>query len=225
MPASEDETQFRAAELAHLRQVLDVCAKRESPKVVVLGSSDVSGLEERITGSSPVNPRTPYARTKAALEEECVRRRNAELDVTTTRLAPAHGPGKQRTTALLRVARFPITPMPSCARHSIGFIHLSDAVAAVQWLLGHDAPPVVAVGAGHTPLKDLMEHLACAQDRRLRCLPVPMPARLVARLSTRALDPRLEWALRLALPRTVEMDIPNTPMPLAEAARLLVKEC
>jgi nucleoside-diphosphate-sugar epimerase len=225
MPAGEDEGQFRSGELAHLRQVLDACDKQEARRVVVLGSSDVSGLAEQIRGTTPLNPRTPYARAKADLEEECVGHRRNDLDITTVRLAPAHGPGKQRTSALLRAARWPATPLPNCGRHSVGFIHVADAVKAVRWLLEHPAPPVVAVGAGHTPLRDLMEQLARAQGRRFRCLLMPMPAGLAALVAKRAMSPRAEWALRLALPRTVGMDLPITPIPLDEAARLLVETC
>lgn len=223
IPSGEGSERARDQEVAHLRQVLDACEEKEAARVVVLSSSDVAGLAPRITGATPANPRTVYAMAKAAVEDECVERRRRGLDVTAVRLAPVHGPGKARTASLVRVARLPAVPLANGGRHSVGFIHIDDALRAARWLMEHAAPDVVAVGAGPTPLRELLASLAAAQSRPFHPLWVPMPATVVSTLARRSWSDRSEWALRLALPRIVEMDVPIAPMSLAAAARSLVQ--
>ena len=158
------------------------------------------------------------------MEEECEKRLAGGLNVTVARLGPVHGPGKERTLSLLRMARLPIVPLPNGGRHSIGFVLLDDALRALFWLLENDCRPVVSVGAGPTRLRSMFEILAEAQGRRLRAVSVPVPRAIALRADRLPID-RAQWALRLALPRSVEMDVPVPVTPLGEALRLLVKAC
>ena len=212
-------------ELGHLRAVLDACERANVHRVVVLGSSDVAGLAERVTGKSPQTPLTTYARVKAALEDECVRRAADGVPVTTVRLAPVHGPGKQRTASLLGLVRRPVIPLPGGGRHSIGFVLLEDTLCAIQWLAENPAPAVVAVGGGPTPLRQLLQHLAAAQGTHPRFVPVPLSAAALRKVAPLSLPDAFHWLLRLSLPREVAMEVPVPVTPLAQAAAMLVTTC
>jgi nucleoside-diphosphate-sugar epimerase len=218
-------TEVLQSELGHLREVLDACVDARASRIVVLGSSDVAGLAARVRGDTPQAPVGPYARVKAALEDECRLRADDGLPLTCVRLAPVHGPGKARSLALVRLARRPVIPLPGGGRQSIGFVLLDDAVRALQRLGGQPSAPVVAVGGGPTPMRDLLGHLARAQGRHPRWLPVPIPATVLRPLADTLLPEPLHWLLRLSLPRVVEMevDVPVTLLP--EAAAALVAEC
>jgi len=210
-------------ELRHLRLVLDAAERSGAQRIVVVGSCDVAGMAPVIDGTTPQDPRTTYAAVKAALEDECVSRRLTGVPVTYLRLAPVHGPGKDRTTALLGLARLPIVPLPNGGLHSTGFILLADAVRAVTYLLDHIAPAVQSAGAGETPLRLLLKSLAEAQGRRFRSVPVPVPARTVSTLLGARGPDRLQWALRLACERSVNMDPPVATTSLEAAANLLAE--
>jgi nucleoside-diphosphate-sugar epimerase len=213
------------SELEHLRAVLDACEKAQARQIVVLGSSDVAGLAPVVNGTSAPAPVSRYALVKAALEDECRLRAAAGLPVTSVRLAPVHGPGKARTAALVRLARLPVIPLPGGGRHSIGFVLLADAVRALLCLGQEATPPVVSVGGGHTLLRDLLGHLARAQGRTPRWVPVPAPASALRRAGSLPLPGSVQWLLRLSLPREVAMEAPVPVTPLPEAAAMLVATC
>jgi len=209
------------SELDHLRRVLDTAEAEGVGRVVVLGSADVAGFAPVIRGDTPQAPLTRYGEVKSALEDECCLRASAWPALTSLRIAAVHGPGKPRTEALVRLARRAALPVPNGGGHSIGFVILGDVVRAVRWLLTHPASSVVAVGGGRTPLRDLLRELAIAQETQLRQVPVPVPLTL-ARICLRPSIPDLlGWGLRLAVPRTVVMEVPVDPTPLPEAARHL----
>lgn len=212
-------------ELAHLRQVLDVAERNDARRIVVVGSCDVAGMASVIDGTTPQDPRTTYAEVKAALEAECVLRCARGAPVTYLRLAPVHGPGKQRTSTLVALSRLPIVPLPNGGDHSTGFILLADAVRAVCYLLTNPAPAVQSAGAGNTPLRQLLQCLAEEQGRVFRGLRLPFPGRTVSRLRGAGGPDRLQWAIRLACPRSVLMDPPIQPTPLREATQMLVRSC
>ncbi len=209
-------------EVAHLRVVLDAAESSCARQVVVLGSSDVAGLAPVIDGRTAQDPRTVYAQVKAALEDECTSRRAGGVPVTYLRLAPVHGAGKRRTSSLVGLSRLPVIALPNGGDHSTGFILLSDAVRAIEWLLDHPAPAVQSVGGGDTPLRLLLQLLAQAQGRRLRCVPVPFPARTAGRLLGPRGPDQIQWALRLACARSVLMDPPVKAASLENAAQTLV---
>lgn len=222
---SEGLTKPLRDELAHLRHVLDGAHASRAPRVIVLGSSDVAGFAPVVTGTTPQDPHTTYAEVKAALEDECVERERGGLPVTSVRLAPVHGPGKSRTKSLIRLSAAPVVPVPGRATHSTGYVFAGDVVRAIQWLISHPAPAVQSVGAGDTPLVELLRCLAMAQGRSFRSIPVPFPAKSMARALGRRGPDNLQWLLRLASPRTVKMDPPVEPTPLSDAARMLVATC
>jgi len=214
------------SELAHLRHVLNACSAARVERVVVLGSSDVAGYTESITGASPQAPVTTYAKVKAALEDECVLRASAGEPVTVVRLAPVHGPGKKRTADLLSLARSPVVPLVAKGAHSVGFVLLDDALRALEHLGREDAPSVVTVGGGATPLHALLACLAEAQGSSPRWVNVPIPIGAWRRVSRIPGFPdSLHWLLRLSTPRAVEMEVPVPITPLAAAARRLVTAC
>lgn len=213
------------AELDHLRAVLDACYSAAARRVVVLGSSDVTGLMPRVLGRTPHDPLTAYAKVKVALEDECKIRAETGMPITVARLAPVHGAGKDRSAALIAVARKPVIPLPGGGQHSIGFVLLDDALAAIQWLAENPAPSVVAVGGGYTGLEDLLRHLGAAQAARSRFLPIPIPAGALRKVARVSLPDSVQWLLRLSLPREVAMEVPVPVTPLAEAAAMLVATC
>lgn len=212
-------------ELTHLRRVLDACERAEAPRIVVLGSSDVAGVAPEVRGRTPQAPLTPYAQVKAALEDECVLRASAGLPVTCVRLAPVHGQGKARSASLVRLARRPVVPLPGGGSHSIGFVLLDDALAAIAHLTRQPAPAVVSVGGGPTPLRALLDELARAQGGRPRWLPLPAPAPALRRLARLPMPEPLHWLVRLSLPRSVAMEVPVPVTPLPRAAAMLVASC
>ncbi|MFN2504761.1 MAG: hypothetical protein ABR540_11170, partial [Acidimicrobiales bacterium] len=162
-------------------------------------------------------------RVKAALEDECRLRAADGMAVTSARLAAVHGPGKPRTAALVRLARRPVIPLPGGGRHSIGFVLLADAIRALLRLGGEAGAPVVSIGGGPTPLRDLLAHLARAQGKQPRWLPVPVTG--LQRLAPLELPDSLHWLLRLSLPREVAMEVPVPVTPLPQAAAMLVASC
>lgn len=214
-----------SAELGHLRTVLDACERVGVRRVVVLGSSDVVGTAAEVRGSTVQAPLTVYAKVKAALEDECVLRAEAGMPITCVRLAPVHGPGKAKTALLLRLARRPVVPLPGGGRQSVGFVLLDDVLAAVEWLGRHSAPPVVAVGDGRTPLRDLLKELAVAQGTDPRFVPLPVPSAALRRVAPLPMPEPLHWLVRLSLPRSVAMEVPVPVTPLPRAAAMLVASC
>lgn len=212
-------------ELAHLRLVLDVAERNKARRIVVIGSCDVAGMAPVIDGTTPQDPRTTYAEVKAALEDECVLRHDRGAAVTYLRMAPVHGPGKQRTSALVALSRLPVVPLPNGGNHSTGFLLLADAVRAVCYLLSHSAPAVQSAGSGNTPLRQLLQCLAEEQGRVFRGMAVPVPGRTVARLWGAGGPDRLQWAIRLACARSVLMEPRVTPTPLRKASQMLVQTC
>jgi nucleoside-diphosphate-sugar epimerase len=185
----------------------------------------VAGLADRVSGETPQSPLTPYARVKAALEDECVRRAAGGLPVTAVRLAPVHGAGKERSASLMRLSQRSVIPLPASGKHSIGFVLLKDALRAVQWLAENPAPAVVAVGGGPTPLRDLLRCLAWAQRMNPRFVSIPLPTAALRKVAPLSIPDPLHWLLRLSLPREVAMDVPVPITPLAEAAAMLVATC
>ena len=225
LPATTGVAEALATELRHLRSTLDACADAGAARVIVLGSSDVAGLTGIIDGQSPQAPRTPYAAIKAAIEDECLLRRSLGQNIVVVRLAPVHGPGKPRTVTLCKVARWPIVALPNGGEHSVGFVLLDDAIAAIAWLLENDAAaPVVSVGAGAVPLRELLRALASAQGSSMTIARLPRVPRFVLTEGVRYPD-RVEWLLRLALPRAIAMDVPVPISPLAMAAKRLLDPC
>ncbi len=183
------------------------------------------GLAAYVDGDTPQEPLTPYARVKAALEDECRLRAAGGMPVTSVRLGPVHGPGKPRSAGLVRLARAPVIPLPGGGRHSIGFVLLADAVRALLRVGGSSGPPVVSIGGGATPLGELLRQLARAQGRRPTLLPVPVPRAALHRLGHADLPDSVHWLLRLSLPREVAMQVPAFVTPLPEAAAMLVASC
>jgi nucleoside-diphosphate-sugar epimerase len=210
-------------ELDHVRAVLDACVDRGARRVVVLGSSDVAGPAPVVTGTTPADPRSTYAEVKARIEGAVLAARPA-LDVTVARLAPVHGHGKERSRLLVRAARARVLPLPGGGHHSIGFIHLDDAVAALLVAAAEPTAPVVAIGAGPTIIGTLLRALAAAQGRSLRVVPVPVPSSL-ARAARPPLPDGLLWLLRLSIARAVLMEVDHRCMGIDEAARRLVAPC
>jgi nucleoside-diphosphate-sugar epimerase len=222
---SEGEERARATEVAHLREILDAAEVQSAVRVVVVGSSDVCGMAPVINGRTPQAPRTVYASVKAAVERECVARAAGGLAVTHVRLAPVHGPGKQRSHQLVASASRRLALLPNGGRHSVGFVALPDAVKAVLSLTLDGGPPVCSVGAGHTPMSSLFRAIALASGQRVRILPVPIPSELITHAFGRGGPDMAEWMLRLASPRSVSMEAPIEPMALDDAAGYLAREC
>jgi nucleoside-diphosphate-sugar epimerase len=204
-------------ECSALSAILDR-AHQEGCRVVVLGSSDVCGSAEVITGSTPVDPLTPYARLKAARELVVVDAIEGGLNAVVARVAPVHGPGKAQTARLVRLARRRVIAVPGGVGHSVGFITLADLTSAVIALASSNQRGVVSIGAGVTPIGDLLRALGWAQGitPRLISVPVPFAERLAASRSG-----GVAWLGRFALPRRVEMEVALEPMSVESAAEYL----
>ena len=204
-------------ECSALSAILDR-AHQEGCQVVVLGSSDVCGSAEVITGSTPVDPLTPYARLKAARERVVVEAIEGGLNAVVARVAPVHGHGKAQTARLVRLARRRVIAVPGGVGHSVGFITLADLTSAILALASSDQRGVVSIGAGVTPIGDLLRALGRAQGTtpRLISVPVPFAERLAASRSA-----GVAWLGRFALPRRVEMEVALEPMSVESAAGYL----
>jgi len=214
--ARDDLSAVVEEECSTLSAILDR-AHQVGCRVVVLGSSDVCGSAEVITGSTPVDPLTPYARLKAA-RERVVEELEGGLNAVVARVAPVHGPGKPQTARLVRLARRRVIAVPGGAGHSVGFITLADLTSAILALASSDQRGVVSIGAGVTPIGDLLRALGRAQGitPRLISVPVPFAERLAASRSG-----GVAWLGRFALPRLVEMEVALEPMPVELAAEYL----
>ena len=215
--ASDDLSMLIEEECSALRSMLEH-AGQVGCRVVVLGSSDVCGSAEVITGATPINPLTPYARLKAAREQVVVDAIEAGVDAAIARIAPVHGPGKAQTARLVRLSRRRFIAVPGGTSHSVGFVTLDDLTRAILSLTTSNQRGVMSIGAGVTPIGDLLRALGRAQGvtQRLISVPVPFAAHLAQSRST-----SIAWLGRFALPRRVEMEAPIEPMGLGEAARYL----
>jgi nucleoside-diphosphate-sugar epimerase len=204
-------------ECSALSAILDR-ANQEGCRVVVLGSSDVCGSAQVITGSTPVDPLTPYARLKAARERVVIDAIEGGLNAVVARVAPVHGPGKAQTARLVQLARRRVIAVPGGAGHSVGFITLADLTSAVIALASSNQRGVVSIGAGVTPIGDLLRALGRAQGTtpRLISVPVPFAEHLAASRSG-----GVAWLGRFALPRRVEMEVALEPMSVESAAEYL----
>jgi len=217
VPSGTDIAGLIADECVSLRALL-ARARDGSCRVVVLGSSDVCGSAEVITGATPISPLTPYARLKAAREQVVVDAVERGVDAVIARIAPVHGPGKAQTARLVRLSRKRVIAVPGGVTHSVGFVTLDDLSRAIISLTKSDHRGVLSVGAGVTPVGDLLRALGRTQGvtQRLISVPVPFAAQLAQSRST-----AIAWLGRFALPRRVEMEAPIRPRGLGEAARYL----
>ena len=215
--ATDDLSALVEEECSGLSVILDR-AYQAGCRVVVLGSSDVCGSAEVITGSTPVDPLTPYARLKAARERIVVEAVDSGLNAVVARVAPVHGPGKAQTARLVRLARRRVIAVPGGVRHSVGFVTLADLTSAILALTSTDQPGVVSIGAGTTRVGDLLRALGRAQGitPRLMSVPVPFAERLAGSRSG-----SVAWLGRFALPRRVEMEVALEPMSVESAADYL----
>ena len=215
--ATDDLSAVVEEECSVLSAILER-AHEVGSRVVVLGSSDVCGSAAVITGSTPVDPLTPYARLKAARERVVVDAVDRGFDVVVARVAPVHGPGKAQTARLVRLARRRVIAVPGGVRHSVGFITLADLTSAILALASSDQRGVVSIGAGTTPVGDLLRALGRAQDitPRLMSVPVPFAERLA-----RSRSGGVAWLGRFALPRRVEMEVAIKPMSFEATADYL----
>lgn len=217
--ASDDLSLLIEEECSALRSILEH-AGQVGCRVVVLGSSDVCGSAEVITGSTPVKPLTPYARLKAAREQAVVDAIEAGVDAAIARIAPVHGPGKAQTARLVRLSRRRLIAVPGGTSHSVGFVTLDDLTRAILSLTLSSKRGVVSIGAGTTPVGDLLRALGRAQGAtpRLISVPVPFAERLAASRSG-----GVAWLGRFALPRRVEMEVAIEPMSIEAAAEYLAR--
>ena len=217
--ASDDLSTLIEEECSALRSMLEHSGQ-VGCRVVVLGSSDVCGSAEIITGATPVNPLTPYARLKAAREQVVVDAIETGVDAAIARIAPVHGPGKAQTARLVRLSRRRLIAVPGGTSHSVGFVTLDDLTRAVISLAISDQCGVVSIGAGTTRVGDLLRALGRAQGvtPRLISVPVPFAERLAASRSG-----GVAWLGRFALPRRVEMEAAIEPMSIEAAAEYLVR--
>ena len=215
--APDDLSMLIEEECSALRSILEHAGQVRC-RVVVLGSSDVCGGAEIITGATPVNPLTPYARLKAAREGAVAEALDGGLDAVVARVAPVHGPGKAQTARLVRLARRGVIAVPGGVGHSVGFITLADLTSAILALASSAQRGVVSIGAGTTPVGDLLRALGRAQGAtpRLISVPVPFAERLAASRSG-----GVAWLGRFALPRRVEMEVALEPMSVESAAEYL----
>lgn len=217
--ASDDLSTLIEEECSALRSILEH-AGQVGCRVVVLGSSDVCGSAETITGGTPVNPLTPYARLKAAREQVVVDAIEAGVDAAIARIAPVHGPGKAQTARLVRLSRRRLIAVPGGTSHSVGFVTLDDLTRAILSLTMSNKRGVVSIGAGVTPIGDLLRALGRAQGvtQRLISVPLPFATHLAQSRST-----AIAWLGRFALPRRVEMEVTVEPMSIEAAAEYLVR--
>ncbi|MEL0039810.1 MAG: NAD-dependent epimerase/dehydratase family protein [Ilumatobacter sp.] len=217
VPSGTDIAGLIADECASLRALL-ARARDGSCRVVVRGSSDVCGAAARVTGAPPVAPVTDYARLKAAREQVVLEAIDNGVDAVVARVAPVHGPGKAQSVRLIDAARRSLIPVPGGTRHSVGFITLDDLTRAVESLLRSDQRGAISLGAGSTPIGDLLRALGREQGSEPRLVGVPIP---FARALARSRSGPVAWLGRFALPREVEMEAAVEPMTVTEAARYL----
>ena len=215
--AGDDLSEVVEEECSALSAILDR-AHQVGCRVVVLGSSDVCGSAEVITGSTPVDPLTPYARLKAARERVVVDAVDRGFDVVVARVAPVHGSGKAQTARLVRLARRRVIVVPGGVRHSVGFVTLADLTSAILALASSDQRGVVSIGAGTTPVGDLLRALGRAQGIRPRLISVPVP--FAERLAG-SRSGGVAWLGRFALPRRVAMEVAIKPMSFEATADYL----
>ena len=204
-------------ECSALRSILEH-AGQVGCRVVVLGSSDVCGSAEVITGGTPVSPLTPYGRLKVAREGAVAEALDDGLDAVVARVAPVHGPGKAQTARLVRLARRGVIAVPGGVGHSVGFITLADLTSAILALASSAQRGVVSIGAGVTPIGDLLSALGRAQGVTQRLISVPLP---FATHLAQSRSIAIAWLGRFVLPRRVEMEVAVEPMSVKLATEYL----
>ena len=215
--ATDDLSAVVEEECSVLSAILER-AHEVGSRVVLLGSSDVCGSAAVITGSTPVDPLTPYARLKVARERIVVEAVDSGLNAVVARVAPVHGPGKAQTVRLVRLARRRVIAVPGGVRHSVGFVTLADLTSAILALASSDQRGVVSIGAGPTPIGDLLRALGRAQGITPRLISVPVP---FAEHLAGSRSGGVAWLGRFALPRRVEMEVAIKPMSFEATADYL----
>ena len=215
--ASDDLSMLIEEECSALRSILEH-AGQVGCRVVVLGSSDVCGSAEVITGVTPVSPLTPYGRLKVAREGAVAEALDEGLDAVVARVAPVHGPGKAQTARLVRLARRGVIAVPGGVGHSVGFITLADLTSAILALTSSAQRGVVSIGAGVTPIGDLLSALGRAQGVTQRLISVPLP---FATHLAQSRSIAIAWLGRFVLPRRVEMEVAVEPMSVKLATEYL----
>lgn len=217
--AADDPAAKVQSELDDVARLLDR-AREHDARIVVVGSSDVCGLAEEVTGTTAPNPVTRYGELKTARESLVAEAARDGVDAVAVRLAPTHGPGKAQTQRMVSLASKPLVPLPRGGRYSVGFVTLADAVDAFVSLTIEHSPDIVSVGGGPTELRRLLSELAAIGGRPARFAPVPIPVAVARRLATSS-NGRLAWVGRFSMPRAVAMETTVEPSGLPEAAAYL----
>jgi nucleoside-diphosphate-sugar epimerase len=219
--AADDPEDKVRSELDDVARLLDTARGRDA-RIVVIGSSDVCGLAEVVSGSTAPSPVSRYGELKTRREALVVEAARDGVDAVAVRLAPAHGPGKAQTARMVSLATKPIVPLPRGGRYSVGFVTLADAVEAFVSLTTERSAEVVSVGGGVTELASLLRAIASNAGRTARIVPLPMPVPVARRLAG-SKHARLAWAGRFASPRCVEMEANVVPMSTATAGRYILE--
>ncbi len=206
LPVAGDARDVVASNVDGTRHVLDAAARAGVGRVVFLSTTTVYALDGAPWRGedSPLDPVSPYGRSKRAAEALCERARAEGASVSMMRLVPVIGPGRSglfhHLFEWVRDGRR--VPLLGDGRNRVQLVHVDDCCEAVEALLtapraegafNVGAPRVASVGEEVGALCD-----AAGTGARPVTVPAWLAERPLAALHALRLTPTHPWMIYAA---------------------------
>ena len=174
-PAALDEQAFHEANVRGTEAVAQAALRAGVPQFLLASSVSVyGGAGTPVMEISPVQPRTPYARSKFEAEQAASAAFAAHGCVTTLRFATIYGEGDRgnvsRLIDSLRRGRF-VWPGSGCNRKSL--IYCDDAARACLSAVGIAVEGVFNVSAEPVTMRAIVETICDALERPVPRVRIP----------------------------------------------------
>lgn len=161
-PNARTEAEYRQVYLSGLQNVVQYADNPDLERVIFISSSAVYGehADEWVTEETPVNPAHFNGRVLVEAENWLADFGKAHgLTTLSLRLSGIYGPNR---TYLLDRLKAGLATAPTTPVHWVNRIHIDDAAAAVEHLLGLDRPAQTYLITDSTPMpmRTLYVHLA-----------------------------------------------------------------
>ncbi len=200
LPVARDDRAVWASNVGGTRAVLDACRACGVRRVVFLSTSTVYALDGAPwrDESAPLDPRSPYGRSKREAERACEAAVDAGLSVAWLRLVPVIGPGRgglfHHLCAWVREGRR--VPMLGDGSNRVQLVHVDDVCAAIDALL--DARETGAFNCGASSVASVRDELTTLCDTagrgaRVMALPAAPVERALVAMHRLGVTPTHPW--------------------------------
>jgi nucleoside-diphosphate-sugar epimerase len=172
-----DDREYAAVNVEATRAVA-AAARAAGARLIHISSLAAAGpapVSAPRTEDDPPRPITEYGRSK--LESERVVRAVDGLRWTILRPGVVYGPGDRALLPLFRYVRRGVLPLIGRSTTAYMFIHISDAVRAIEAAIDRDAHgETLFVGHPHpVTVRELLEGVRAAAGRRAAIVRIPPP--------------------------------------------------